>query len=111
MNVRKALVSIAVTATAALPGLATADTAWHATYDDAGASFHADHLTSTKTRAEVLAELDAARKDGSLYLNQREFVFPQGVAGPAKTRQQVLDGLRKQTAMERRARFELMVGG
>lgn len=114
MNVRKGLVLVACVSAASLPSLAFAGSPWHPTNDDAGVSFHLDHLNSPKTRSQVIAELAAARKDGSLYRYQRELDFPQSPpteVRPAKSRQQVIDELRQQTPLERRTRFEDLAGG
>lgn len=114
MNVRKSLVLVACVCAASLPSLALAASPWHPTHDDAGVSFHPDHLNSPKTRSQVIAELGAARKDGSMYRNQRELDSPQSPPTevlPAKSRQQVTDELRQQSPMERRTRFEDLAGG
>ena len=59
----------------------------------------------------MLAELEAARKDGSLALMQRGAPVPIKNAGPAKTRQQVIDEMRNESPEQRRARVELTTGG
>ncbi len=111
MNFRKhaamPLVALALT----LPVLAQANSLYHPTAGEAGFTEHPDHWKSTKTRAEVLAEVEAARKDGTLLLIQRGAPLPQKATGPAKTRQQVIAEIRNEPAGERRARLALQTGG
>jgi hypothetical protein len=59
----------------------------------------------------VLAELEAARKDGTLALIQRGAPLPIKNAGPAKTRHQGIDEMRSESPEQRRARMELPTGG
>lgn len=100
-------------ATAALvlsaPGLAAATSFWHDAPGEAGATFHPDHIKSTKTRAEVLQELDAARKDGSLWYLQRGLLVPVAATGPGRTRAEVQREVLNMTVEERRQ--WQMIGG
>ena len=59
----------------------------------------------------MLAEIEAARKDGTLALMQRGAPLPIRNAGPAKTRQQVIDEMLSESPEQRKARMELMSGG
>lgn len=111
MNLRKATLLSAITAALALPGLSFANSMWHPDSGEAGFTYHPDHLKSAKTRAEVLAELDAARKDGTLALMQRGAPLPVKASGPGKTRQQVISEMRNESAEQRRARMEMHGGG
>ena len=77
--------------TLALPGLSRATSIYHAAGGEAGFTYHPDHATNGKSRAEVLAELEVARKDGSLAFPQRGAPVPVKYVGPSKTRQQVID--------------------
>lgn len=110
MNFRKhaamPLVALALT----LPVLAQANSLYHPASNERGYTEHPDHWKSTKTRAEVLAEVEAARKDGTLALIQRNEPLPQQATGPAKTRQQVIDEMLNEPAEERRVRLELQRG-
>lgn len=64
-----------------------------------------------KSRAEVLAKLEAACKDCTLAPIQRGAPLPIKNAGPAKTRQQVIDEMRNESPEQYRARMELTAGG
>lgn len=48
-----------------------------------------EHVQSTKSRAEVLAELDQARKDGSLRVGNGTTYPPQPTADNGRTRAEV----------------------
>ncbi|GAA0530883.1 MULTISPECIES: DUF4148 domain-containing protein [Burkholderiales] len=101
----------AVVFATALPMAAQANSIWHPAPTEEGFTYHPDHFKSTKTRAQVLAEVEAARKDGSLALLQRGVPLPIKSTEPRKTRQQVLDEMRNETPEARRARLELFSGG
>lgn len=103
--------AIAAISALALPALSQATSIYHAASSEVGFTYHPDHATNGKTRAEVLAELEAARKDGTLELIQRGAPLPIKNAGPAKTRQQVIDEMRNESLEKRRARMELTTGG
>ena len=111
MNFRKhaalPLVALAMT----LPVMAQANSLYHPANTDAGYTEHPDHWKSTKTRAQVMAEVEAARKDGTLALMQRGAPLPIKNTGPAKTRQQVIDEMRSESPMQRQLRLEQYVGG
>ena len=100
-------VAIAMT----LPLAAQANSVWHTAPGEAGVTYHPDHFKSTKTRAQVMAEVEAARKDGSLALLQRVAPLPMKSVESPKTRQQVIDEMRAESPDARRARLELMTGG
>jgi len=106
-----AIITVAAISTFSLPGLSQATSIYHAAGGEAGFTYHPDHATNGKARAEVLAELEAARKDGTLALIQRGAPLPIKNAGPAKTRQQVIDEMRNESPEQRRARMELTAGG
>jgi len=106
-----AVATITVISTLALPGLSQATSVYHAASGEAGFSYHPDHAVNGKSRAEVLAELEAARKDGTLALIQRGAPLPIKNAGPAKSRQQVIDEMRSESPEQHRARMELTSGG
>lgn len=105
-----AVATIGVISTLALPGLAQATWVYHAASGEAGFTYHPDHAVNGKLRAEVLAELEGARKDGTLALIQRGAPLPIKKAGSAKTRQQVIDEMRIESPEQRRARMELTIG-
>lgn len=106
-HVAMPLIALALT----LPVLVQANSVYHPASGEIGFTEHPDHWKSTKTRAQVLAEVDAARKDGTLVLIQRGAPLPQKSTGPAKTRQQVIDEMLNEPADARRARLALQTGG
>lgn len=95
----------------ALPMAAQAESIWHPANTEAGVTYHPDHFKSTKTRAQVVTEVESARKDGSLVLLQRGLPLPIKSSEAPKTRQQVIDEMRNETPEARRARLELYPGG
>ena len=77
---------------------------WHPESGEANARYYPDHAQSTKTRAEVLAELEAARQDGTLFLIQRNASLPDRQAGPGRSRAEVVaevEALRQSGQLER----------
>lgn len=106
-----AITTVAAISTLALPALSLATSIYHPAGGEVGFSYHPDHATNGKSRAEVIAELDAARKDGTLALMQRGAPVPIKIAGTAKTRQQVIDEMRSESPEQRRLRLELSAGG
>lgn len=98
-----AVVLIAPTAT-------LANSLWHPADTEAGFTFHPDHSTSTKTRAEVLLELEQAKADGSYEYLQRGLPVPSRDTGPGKTREEVLEELVNMTPDERARMDELYFG-
>jgi hypothetical protein len=111
MRFDKFAIATAVISALALPGLAQATSLYHAAGGEAGFTYHPDHATNGKSRAEVLAEREAARKDGTLALIQRGAPLPIKNAGPAKTRQQVINEMLVELPEQRQARLALMRGG
>lgn len=112
MRIKKfALATVALLSALALPGLSQANSIYHAASGEVGFTYHPDHFKSTKSRADVLAELEAARKDGTLALIQRGAPVPIKNAGPAKTRQQVINEMLSESPEQRRARMDLTIGG
>lgn len=103
------LVTLAAAILVLSPGLVSATSLWHAAPGEEGATFHPDHIKSTKTRAEVLKELDAARKDGSLWYLQQGLPVPTKAIGPGRTRAEVQREVLDMTIEERRQRQ--MTGG
>ena len=111
MNVFRLALVPAVAFAFTLPLAAQANSVWHTAGGEAGVTYHPEHFKSAKTRAQVMAGVDAARKDGTLALIQRGAPLPIKNAGPAKTRQQVIDEMRNESPEQRRARMELTAGG
>ena len=110
MKLRKATVLSVFAAAITLPSLSFASSEWHPSSGEAGFTYHPDHFKSTKTRADVRADLEAARKDGTLALMQRGAPLPPKATGPGKTREQVLSELRNESPEERRARMHMHSG-
>jgi len=103
MNIHKALIASALAVVLATPGLGSATSLWHQSgYGNGDATFHPDHFKSTKTRAEVIKELEAARKDGSLWYLQRSLPVPVKNAGAGRTREEVQQEVLNLTVEERR---------
>lgn len=87
-TLRFALIAAATLALAA-PTLSQAGSEYHDAGGEIGAVHQAGHVQGTQSRATVLAELDSARKDGSLVLLQRSLPVPVKSAGSGKTRAEV----------------------
>jgi hypothetical protein len=107
----RTLILAAIATVAALPMAASATSVYHPAQGEAGATQHLDHLTSTKTRAQVQAEVLAAQKDGTLFSIQRGLPLPAETQGMNRTRAQVVSELLNEPAAERRAREALLAGG
>lgn len=101
MNRRDQLFVSLVVACLAMPVAAQASSIWHPASGEAGVTYHPEHFKS-KTRAEVIAELEAARKDGTLLLIQRGAPLPAKSVSPGKTNLQPIGELRNETPRERR---------
>ena len=93
-----------------VPAAAQASSLWHPAPGEQGFTFHPDHSTSTKTRAEVLRELEQAKADGSYFYLQRGLAVPSRASGPGKTRAEVLKELDDMTPTERAYMNELYRG-
>ncbi|APR05284.1 MULTISPECIES: DUF4148 domain-containing protein [Thauera] len=93
-----------------VPSVAQANSEWHFTGGEVGYTSFPDHVTSTKTRAEVLRELEQAKADGSYFYLQRGVPVPSRDTGPGKTREQVLKELVNISPEERARMDELYVG-
>lgn len=111
MNFRKHAALPLVALAMSLPVLAQANSLYHPATGEVGFTEHPDHWKSTNTPAQVMAEVEAARKDGTLALMQRGAPLPIKNAGPSKTRQQVIDEMRNESPTQRQLRLEQYVGG
>ena len=101
----------AIVLATALPLTAQASSMWHPAPTEEGFTYHPDHFQSTKTRAQVMAEVEAALKDGTLAILQRGAPLPIKSSAAPKTRQQVVDEMRSEAPEAQRARLELYSGG
>lgn len=95
----------------AAPVLAQANSVWHPASTEAGVTYLPEHFRSTKTRAEVAADVAAARKDGTLALLSRDTPSWPKIGNSGKTRREVIDEMRNEPERDRRARLEMMIGG
>ena len=114
MNIRKTILLSAVAVAFAAPGLSSATSLWHQSNLERGDTFYPDHLKSSKTRAEVVQELEVARQDGtfstSLAINRNYSIFKK-TPGSGKTRAEVLNELLTMSAEEKNRMEELYSGG
>ncbi len=96
MNFRKSiLLSLAVVAFAA-PGISSATSSWHDTRGDSGGDLEQAPFKGTKTRAQVMQELEVARQDGSLPTGtelNRNYPVNKKAVGSGKTRAAVQNEL------------------
>ena len=107
----RSITLVVALAAAALPGVAAANSPWHAANGEVGFTYHPDHVTTQRSRAEVLAELEAARRDGTLALTNRGIPLTPKASGPGRTRAEVIAEVLNETPEERRARRDLYRGG
>ena len=92
------------------PTAALANSELHFIGGEVGYTFNPEHAKGTKTRAEVLRELEQAKADGSYYYLHRGAPAPSRNAGPGKTRDEVLKELVNQSPAERARMRELYSG-
>jgi hypothetical protein len=90
MNFRKHVAMPLVALALTLPALVQANSVYHPTSGEIGFTEHPDHWQSKKTRAEVVAEVEVARKDGTLALMQRGIYPTIKGTSPARTRAEVV---------------------
>lgn len=102
MSIFKALTLSAIAVALAAPGLASATALWHESNGEAGTTLHPDHIKSTGTRAEVIQQLEVARRDGSLWYLNRSLPVPVKNPGPGRTRGEVRKEVLNLTVEERR---------
>lgn len=110
MKVRSTRLLAIVGFALAFPLVSTASTVYHSANTEAGYTVHWDHFKSTKTRAEVVVELEAANKNGSLRIMQLQTLgfFAPPFKG-TKTREQVRQELVTMTAAEKAESAKLYV--
>jgi hypothetical protein len=111
MNIRYRILLPAVAAALAMPALAQASAEWHPTLRGAGYTYHPDHFQSAKTRAQVMAEVDAASKGSALASIGHNVPLPITSTDPGKSRQQVVAEMRSESPQDRRAKRKLLVNG
>lgn len=109
MNARQSLLlSLAAIAIAA-PGLSSASSLYHPAGGE-GFTMHSDHVKSSKSRSEVLQEVEDARKNGLLERYQRGTPVQAKMDGLGKTRDQVLQEMQNMSADEKLRAQELYSG-
>ncbi len=79
----------ALAAAFATPSISLADSYIHPANNERGYTAHPDHFKSAKSREQVLAELEAARADGSLRYLQRGLPVPERNPGIGRNREDV----------------------
>lgn len=91
MSLRKLAVIAAISSAALTAFAAPAKAADRYLVGDVVLFVHSDDTMSTKSRLDVIAEMMAARKSGSLLPRQGDVVFPgvEAVTGPFRTREAV----------------------
>lgn len=112
LSLSAVIASLATVAAFGLPGVASAEY-MHPANNEAGVIVHSEHFKSEKTREQVKAETEAAMRQGRLSYGDSN--YPRGAeAAPAassKTRQQVINAMRSETAAQREARQLLYSAG
>ena len=89
-----------------------ASAVYHAAGGAIGYTQHPDHQqASSRQRSEVLGEIEAARKDGTLALLSRGIALPEPRTAPAKTRAQVQDEYLGMSDAEKRRLQEMHGAG
>lgn len=92
------------------PTIALASSELHFVGGEVGYTFNPDHVQGTKTRADVLRELEQAKADGSYdYLLRGRPVPSRGTAA-GRTREEVIRELVSMTPQERARRDALYFG-
>ncbi|WP_354449435.1 DUF4148 domain-containing protein [Ottowia thiooxydans] len=82
--------------------MAQASSAWHQGNGDI-VRFTPEHVASTKTRAQVNAELNAVIANGTLRYYQWSVPVPAKATAQSVTRQQVIEDMLNQTPKQQRA--------
>lgn len=90
MNFRKHAAMPLVVLAMALPVLAQANSLYHPAPGEIGFTEHPDHVKSNVTRDQVVAEVEAARKNGTLALMQRGIYPSVNESGRARSRSEVV---------------------
>lgn len=104
MNAKNFLSTLAVAAVLGLPSMASANSLWHTTNDELGATMHPSHMKSNQTRQQVRsnAQVEMGRQ---LIFDGEKRVKDQ--PDMRKSRSQVMQEMRSQSEQEKRARAEL----
>ncbi|MEQ1807592.1 MAG: DUF4148 domain-containing protein [Burkholderiaceae bacterium] len=108
MSIRNTIITSACAAMLAMPGMSFGNSEWHRVNGEVGDIFHPEFFKSTKTRTGVQAELDAARKDGSLWYLMRGYEVPIKSTGTGRAREEVRKDVLRMNVEQRR--IELLGG-
>jgi len=99
-----AAAAVALTAS----GVVSASSYYHPDGTERGVTVYPDHISSTKTRADVYRELEEAKKKGLFGVQYNSWtIFQLGNEGPGKTRAQVQEELRNVTPEQKQQWNEL----
>ena len=105
------IAGLAASAALLLPGMASAAGYIHPANNEAGAVVHPEHFKSSKTRAQVIADAEAAvRQGGTSRFNAGVYPAPAPQTGAGKTRLEVINELINETPAQRDARQRAMGG-
>jgi Domain of unknown function (DUF4148) len=104
MNIRKSILLSVVAVAFAAPGLSSATSLWYPAIGNSGGEFRADHFQSTKTRAQVLQELQAVPKDSASFATSERNRTSKVAAKPGvgKTRAEVQQELLAMSTEDKR---------
>lgn len=89
MHTSRLITMIASASALAIPSWASAASEYHNYGGEVGSVHYPGHVPAVRSRSDVLAELDAARRDGSLVPQQRGFTFAVKSAEQPRSRAQV----------------------
>lgn len=99
------IAGLAAATALALPGVAMAAGYMHPANNEAGVTIHPSHFQSNTTRAQVVAQAEAAvREGGSARFRNSAFPAPAPQTGAGKTRQEVINELLQETPAQRQER-------
>jgi len=104
MKIPSSMALVIALGAATLPGIAAANSSWHPANGEIGVTARPDARPSRLTRAEVAAEVDAARRSGTLAVKEIGTPPPAKAYGPSRSRAEVTGELRRESAGERQAR-------
>lgn len=102
MNTYQTLAAIALTLATAIPGLVSANSAWHFVDNEQGAVLYPAHLESTRSRKDVHAE---ARQEKSAQRQSVDMLAPAASVGsPSISRAEVMRERLTESSSSRQAR-------
>lgn len=81
--------TIVIGSAVASPLAASAASEYHPAPTEAGVTYHPDHMSNNRTRAQIVAETDAARKHPFWRLASVGAPWPAAKTGPGRSRDEV----------------------